>query len=124
MIRRNLWLLLLLAVILMGCTDNQNTKPNTQPASTSAPPINTDERPAVVSDPPVTSAEDIPTHTGGQQPVPPMPINPVIVQSAPETSRDTEAVLDEISRELDNLTEVLKEIETTDTAWDQEVSQP
>lgn len=122
-----LLIFLLFTVILIGCSE-----PNAKLPSTSAPPANPDTRSPVVSNPSVPAEVTAPT---GERPTPAAvdnpkppeqttPNDPVIVQSAPETNTDTEAVLEEISRELDNLTEVLKDIETSDAAWDQEVNQP
>lgn len=118
-------LCLLLAMTLTGCAD-KTAAPDRQssPASNNHQPIAGDDTRAPETankvSAPVTSVREpqVPAAAANPEKV----SNPVIVQSQPETDNDdADAVLNDISKELDDLTLLLKELEQSDAAWDQEV---
>ncbi|MGE5454553.1 MAG: hypothetical protein ACM3O9_05080 [Methylocystaceae bacterium] len=119
--------LLLLALLLMGCSNNHVGTDKPSPASVSTQGVDHPKTPTRNNAPIIYLTSDEPrpsTLPENNHPVPIKLSEPVIIQSDPELAKDTEAVLEDIRKELTSLTEVLSGLEEPDTAWNQEVSKP
>lgn len=99
---RKIIYLLIISMLLVGCSGNQAVLPGSKQDTSE-----------------LKSSEN----NGNNNRVPPTASSPVIVQSAPQPAGSTDVVLDDISQELDNLTNILNGMEEPDTAWDEEVDQ-
>lgn len=128
---------ILLVLFIGGCSAEQAKTPAENKANSAAnkglishsqvdlPPASKQQEPNTHSITPEQTKVTEPDKAA--KPVPLQPVaapDPIIVQSQVAEDADADVVLNDISQELDSLTQVLKDLESSESTWNQEVTEP